>query len=101
MKIRPWATVWRAETPTGVHFAKQNCATQAYEAALLVELNALAPHHVVPLTAGDLDRGLLMTPDRARCSAPMDGGELEEWGSAAATSPAALRRDPPVGHLRG
>ncbi len=64
MKIRPWATVWRAETPTGVHFAKQNCATQAYEAALLVELNALAPHHVVPLTAVDLDRGLLMTPDR-------------------------------------
>ena len=42
-----------------------------------------------------------MTPDRARCSAPMDGGELEEWGSAAATSLAALLRDPPVGHLRG
>jgi len=48
VKIRPWATVWRAETPAGVHVAKLNCATQAYEAALLVEPNALAPHHVVP-----------------------------------------------------
>ena len=64
VKIRPWACVWRAETPEGVHFAKQNCPAQAYEAALLVELNALAPHHVVPLTAVDLDRGLLLTPDQ-------------------------------------
>jgi len=64
VKIRPWATVWRGESAAGVHFAKQNCPTQAYEAALLVELNALASHHVVPVTAVDLDRGLLLTPDQ-------------------------------------
>ncbi len=61
--LRPWATVWRAETATGVFYAKQNCPTQAYEAALVVALNDLAARHVVPLTAVDTTRGLFLTPD--------------------------------------
>jgi len=63
VKLRPWATVWRAETATGVFYAKQNCATQSYEAALVVALNDLAARHVVPVTAADTTRGLFLTPD--------------------------------------
>ena len=63
VKLRPWATVWRAETATGVFYAKQNCATQSYEAALVVTLNDLAARHVVPVTAADTTRGLFLTPD--------------------------------------
>lgn len=63
VKLRPWATVWRAETATGVFYAKQNCSTQSYEAALAVALNDLAARHVVPLTAVDTARGLFLTPD--------------------------------------
>lgn len=61
--VRPWATVWRAETDSGVFYAKQDCSTQSYEAALVVALNDLAARHVVPLTAVDPARGLFLTPD--------------------------------------
>lgn len=61
--LRPWATVWRAETPTGRFYAKQNCATQSYEAGLVLALNDLAARHVVPLAAVDTTRGLFLTPD--------------------------------------
>jgi hypothetical protein len=64
VKIRPWATVWRAETRSGVFYAKQNCATQDYEARLMVTLNDLAARHVVPIAAADPGRGLLLTPDQ-------------------------------------
>src|SRR5690349_3065210 len=64
VKVRPWAAVWRAETASGVFFAKQNCADQEHEARLLVTLNDLAARHVVPLAAADPGRGLLLTPDQ-------------------------------------
>jgi hypothetical protein len=64
VKIRPWATVWRVETPSGIFFAKQNCPTQAYEARVLVALNDLAARHVVPVAAADPGRDLLLTPDQ-------------------------------------
>ena len=91
VKIRPWATVWRVETPSGVQFAKQNCATQPFEAALMVELNELAPHHVVPLTAVDLDRGLLMTPDQG----PVLGEPADDVGAwcRVVAAGAALQRE--------
>jgi hypothetical protein len=63
VKLRPWATVWRVETATDVFYAKQNCATQSYEAAIVVALNDLAARHVVPVTAADTTRGLFLTPD--------------------------------------
>lgn len=92
VKVRAWASVWRAETASGVHFAKQNCAAQAFEAALLVELVDLAPHHVVPLTAVDLDRGLLMTPDQGQVLADGDGDDLDTWARVIAAG-AALQRE--------
>ena len=64
VRQRPWSTVWRVETAAGVFFAKQNTPLQAFEAGLLSLLAALAPAHVVPVTAADPGRDLLLTPDQ-------------------------------------
>ena len=76
VKVRPWATVWRAETDTGVFYAKQNCAGQAFEAALVVALNDLAARHVVPLAGVDLGRGLFLTPDQGE---PLGDATVDDW----------------------
>jgi hypothetical protein len=62
--LRPWSTMWRVESAAGVFFAKENCPHQAFEAALMAMLARLAPGRVVPVTAVDADRGLLLTPDQ-------------------------------------
>lgn len=76
VKVRAWATVWRAETGSGVFYAKQNCAGQAFEAALVVALNDLAARHVVPLAGVDLGRGLFLTPDQGE---PLGEGTVDDW----------------------
>ncbi|GAB2458657.1 hypothetical protein GCM10027062_43160 [Nocardioides hungaricus] len=76
VKVRAWATVWRTETASGVFYAKQNCATQAHEAALVVALNDLAARHVVPLAAVDLGRGQFLTPDQGE---PLGDGTIDDW----------------------
>lgn len=92
IKVRPWAAVFRAETPHGVHYAKQSCSTQAFEAALLAELVELAPHHVVPLTALDRERGLLMTPDQGPVLNDSAGDDIDVWCRVVAAG-AALQRE--------
>jgi hypothetical protein len=84
VKIRPWSTVWRAETPDGVFFAKQNCATQAYEAALMVALNDLAARHVVPLNAVEPGLGLFLTPDQGAPLGEAFGDDVATWCRVAA-----------------
>src|SRR3954471_8271032 len=84
VKVRPWATVWRAETPDGVFFAKQNCATQAHEAALMVALNDLAARHVVPLNAVEPGLGLFLTPDQGAPLGEAVGAEDATRGRVAA-----------------
>ena len=80
VKIRAWATVWRAETPGGVFFAKQNCPTQAHEARLVVALNDLAARHVVPVAAADRDRDLLLTPDQGPVlGESTDDDDVDTW----------------------
>ena len=64
VRSRSWSTVWRAETASGTYFAKQNTPLQAFEARLLSLLGVLAPAYVVPVTAADPDRDLLLTPDQ-------------------------------------
>ena len=64
VRSRSWSTVWRAETASGTYFAKQNTPLQAFEARLLSLLGDLAPAYVVPVTAADPDRDLLLTPDQ-------------------------------------
>lgn len=76
VKVRAWATVWRAETDSGVFYAKQNCAAQSFEAALVVALNDLAARHVVPLAGVDLGRGLFLTPDQGE---PLGDGTVDDW----------------------
>ena len=64
VRDRPWSTVWRVEAASGTYFAKQNTPLQAFEARLLTLLGELAPTHVVPVTAADPERDLLLTPDQ-------------------------------------
>ena len=71
--------MWRAETPGGVFFAKQNCPTQAHEARLLVTLNDLAARHVVPVAAADPDRDLLLTPDQGSTLGEQSDDDVDTW----------------------
>ncbi len=64
IRQRPWSTVWRVDAADGVFFAKQNTPLQGFEAGLLSVLAELAPDHVVPVTAADPERDLLLTPDQ-------------------------------------
>ena len=64
VRQRPWSTVWRVDASSGTFFAKQNTPLQGFEARLLSVLSDLAPSHVVPVTAADGDRDLLLTPDQ-------------------------------------
>jgi Ser/Thr protein kinase RdoA (MazF antagonist) len=91
-KLRVWAGVWRAETAAGVHYAKQNCQLQSFEAALAALLVALAPHHVVPVTATDPGRGLLLTPDQGPVFAETGGEDLDTWRAVLAAA-AQLQRE--------
>src|SRR6478735_10685751 len=62
---RPWSTVWRGVASDGAtYWAKQNCPQQSFEAALLVVLDRLSPHRVVPVVAADVERGLHLVPDQ-------------------------------------
>ena len=79
VKIRPWATVWRAEVGDDVFFAKQNCSTQSFEAALVLALNDLAARHVVPLTAVEPSRGLFLTPDQGLPLGESVAGDVDTW----------------------
>ena len=91
-KLRVWAGVWRAETAAGVHYAKQNCQLQSFEAALVSVLAELAPHRVVPVTATDPERGLLLTPDQGPVFADTVGDDLDAWGAVLAAA-AQLQRE--------
>ena len=64
VRDRSWSTVWRVGALEGVFFAKQNTPLQAFEARLVTLLGELAPAYVVPVTATDPDRDLLLTPDQ-------------------------------------
>lgn len=66
VKLRVWASVWVAESDDRRYFAKQNCALQAFEAALVDTLAELVPDRIVPVAAADHDRGLLLTVDQGQ-----------------------------------
>jgi hypothetical protein len=78
---RPWSTVWRGVASDGaIYWAKQNCAHQSFEAALLVALDRLAPHRVVPVVAVDLGRGLHLVPDQGPVLAvTVDDDDVDAW----------------------
>jgi hypothetical protein len=76
VRDRSWSTVWRVEASSGIFFAKQNTPLQAFEARLLALLGELAPAYVVPVSAADPDRDLLLTPDQGTVL----GDDLAEVG---------------------
>lgn len=65
-KLRPWATVWQVGTEDRLFYAKQNCPGQLFEAELVALLAELAPAYVLPVTAVDPVRGLLLTPEQGQ-----------------------------------
>jgi Phosphotransferase enzyme family len=93
VKLRPWSTVWRADTDAGVFFAKQNCPGQDFEAALVAELAALAPLRVVPVSAVDNSRGLLLTPDQGEVLGVRDDVTDPPVWRALLVAAAQLQRD--------
>ena len=78
VKIRCWSAVWRVETDAGIYFAKQNCPGQLFEAALMQTLAGISSR-VVPVTAVDLDRGFLLTPDQGPVMRESIGDRVEPW----------------------
>jgi len=83
---RPWSTVWRGVASDGaVYWAKQNCAHQSFEAALLVVLDRLSPHRVVPVVAADPQRGLHLVPDQGPVFAlSVADDDVDAWCRVAA-----------------
>src|SRR6478736_6133542 len=83
---RPWSTVWRGVTSDGAtYWAKQNCAHQSFEAALLVVLDRLSPHRVVPVVAADVERGLHLVPDQGPVFAlTVADDDVDAWCRVAA-----------------
>lgn len=92
--LRPWSTLWRARGSDGLdHWAKQNCDHQNFEARLLVVLDELAPHRVVPVEAIDGERGLHLVPDQGPVLADVVANDdLEVW-CRVVTHAMALQRE--------
>lgn len=79
-KVRPWAVVWQVSGDGATWWAKQNCPGQAFEAELVARLARLAPAYVVPVTAVEPRRGLLLTPDQGPVFAEVVAGDdLDAW----------------------
>ena len=75
--VRPWSSVWRAETKAGVYYAKENCPSQDHEADLLRTLEDIAPGRVMPVLAS---RGaMFLMPDLGVPLGETIGGDLKAW----------------------
>jgi hypothetical protein len=75
--VRPWSSVWRAETKSGVWYAKENCAEQDHEAALLLTLEEIAPGRVVPVVAAK--DALFLMPDLGTPLGESVAGDIDAW----------------------
>ena len=85
VKVRAWATVWRVETGSGVFYAKQNCSTQAYEAALRRRAQRpRRPARRARSTGVDLGRGLFLTPDLGPSRSVRRRDDVDAWCRVAA-----------------
>ena len=77
VRQRPWSVVWRAETSAGTWFVKDNCPSQAHEAALLTRLGALAPGRTLPVVGA---RGsLFVAADHGEPVGERADGDLDLW----------------------
>ena len=77
VRQRPWSVVWRAETSAGTWFVKDNCPSQAHEAALLTRLGTLAPGRTLPVAGA---RGsLFVAADHGEPVGERADGDLDLW----------------------
>ncbi len=77
VRQRPWSVVWRAETPGGTWYVKDNCPSQAHEAALLTRLGTLAPGRTLPVAGA---RGsLFVAADHGEPVGERADGDLDLW----------------------
>ncbi len=80
VKVRPWASVWKATAGDQTYFAKQNCPGQAHEARLLSAVAGIAPAYVVPVVAADAGRDLLLTRQLGRTLGELDAAhDVATW----------------------
>src|SRR6478672_2744582 len=92
---RPWSTVWRGVTSDGAtYWAKQNCAHQSFEAALLVVLDRLSPHRVVPVVAltvadDDVDAWCRVAAEAMHLQRELVGHEADLLGAGITALPPA------------
>ncbi|MEP6816652.1 MAG: hypothetical protein ABI873_13990 [Marmoricola sp.] len=77
-KLRGWATVLKVYAEEGLLWAKQSCALNLFEAALVDEIGRVTPDRVVPLRAVDRQRGLLLMPDEGDVFG-IEHADLESW----------------------
>lgn len=76
VKVRPWATVLRAATPSGDVYFKANAAGGRHEPAVMRELAQTWPDLVPAPLAIDLERGWMLTRDHGvRMSDAFDEAE--------------------------
>jgi hypothetical protein len=92
--LRPWATVLRAPTDHGPVWMKAAGPETAFEVALYRLLEEVVPGQVLPLLAGDPERGWLVLPDGgARLGERLDDLDLVEAMTAVLPQYGQLQRD--------
>jgi hypothetical protein len=84
-RVRPWATVLRAETSGGVVWMKAGGPGTAFEAPLYALLVRAAPEHVLHPLGVDTERGWMLLPDGGTPLADDDdppvAGALASYGA--------------------
>src|SRR5262245_10533099 len=94
MKVRPWATVLRAETSTGLVWMKAAAASTRFEVPLYELLARVVPEHVLHPIATDVERAWVLLPDGGSpFAARFEGDELAAPFCAALTQYAELQLD--------
>lgn len=78
--LRAWSTVWRVQARGGVHWAKQNCPSQAFEGELTAQLSDWVPARVLQPLGVRAD-GTFLLPDGGPVLSDVDGGpgDLDAW----------------------
>ncbi|MRJ99941.1 phosphotransferase [Aeromicrobium sp. S22] len=78
-RIRPWSTQLTVPTDAGPMWFKANCAAQAFEPALQLELVRLAPEAVDRPYAIEADRGWMLTVHRGETLADAHDPHVDDW----------------------
>lgn len=78
-RTRFWSTQLVIPTEVGTLWFKENSPSQAFEAALVVEVERLVPGHVVPALAVEPGRGWMLSRDAGVCLWDTGAVTAEHW----------------------